>query len=360
MRFQIPIYKPELGENESKYVNQCINSTWISSRGEYIGRFEKMVGDFIGSSNCSATSSGTTALHLALLALGIGQDDEVLTSNFTYVASTNAILMVNAKPVFCEINPTDLNIDVDDLERKITAKTKAILVTNVFGFMCDFNRIQAIAKAHNLYVIEDAAESFGAKLGGKYSGTFGDISTFSFFGNKTITTGEGGMVICKKEKHLQKVNQLKNQGNSLGKTYYHDILGYNYRITNIQAAIGCAQMEKLESILKRKTNLYRSYKLSLSSRLKFLDEIDTSEPSYWMTPVIFNSIEEKEKVREELNKQKIETRPFFTPIDMLPFYEETNLTNAKNIFKKGLLLPSFPGLSNVEIETICGIINKHL
>ena len=320
MQLKIPIYKPYLKNNEFKYVNNCLKTSWISSKGGYIEKFEKHVSDYLDTPYCSTTSNGTTALHLALLALGIGQNDEVITTNFTYVASTNAILMVKAKPIFCDINLSDLNINADLIESKISKKTKAILVTNVYGFICDFDKINAIAKKYNLYVIEDAAESFGAIYKNKKSGTFGDISTFSFFGNKTITTGEGGMVICKKKKHFDIVNQLKNQGNSKTKTYYHDLLGYNYRMTNIQAAIGCAQMEIIETILTKKRDIYNYYKIKLFNKVNFLVEIDNSSPSYWMTPIILNSSSEKNKIEKDLLKNGIETRPFFTPIDLLPFY----------------------------------------
>jgi len=360
MRYNVPIYKPIIGENETKYVNQCLDSSWISSKGQYIAKFERMVGDFINSPYCSATSNGTTALHLAMLALGIGENDEVITSNFTYVASTNAILMVKAKPIFCDINPMDLNIDSNLIERKITNRTKAILVTNVYGFICDFDKINAIAKKYNLYVIEDAAESFGAEIDNKKSGTLADISTFSFFGNKTITTGEGGMVICKTKKHYELIEKLKNQGNSKNKTYYHDILGYNYRMTNIQAAIGCAQMESLNFILSKKRDLYNFYKKNLAKNVQFLTEIDNSIASYWMTPIIFKNIKVKKRIESLLEYNGIETRPFFTPVDLLPFYIESDLHLAKNIYKRGLLLPSFPEIRKCELEKICQIINDNI
>ena len=241
----------------------------ISSRGEYIEKFEHEVGKYIGADFCSTTSNGTTALHLSLLALGIKKGDEVITTNFTYVASTNAILMVGAKPIFCDINKSDLNINPELIEKKISSKTKAILVTNVFGYLADFNILQQICYKNNIYLIEDAAESFGALFLGKKSGTLADISTFSFFGNKTITTGEGGMVICKKEEHFKKINQLKNQGNSLTKTYFHDLLGYNYRMTNIQAAIGCAQIQKIDEILDLKKEYSNIIKIIFQIELSF-------------------------------------------------------------------------------------------
>lgn len=358
MESRIPIYKPIIGEKEKKYVNNCLNDSWISSKGKYIKKFEHEVGKYIGSDYCSSTSNGTTALHLALLALGIKKGDEVITTNFTYVASTNAILMVGAKPVFCDINESDLNINTELIEQKITSKTKAILVTNVYGFLVDYDAIHNICLKYNIKLIEDAAESFGALFIDKKSGTLADISTFSFFGNKTITTGEGGMVVCKKEKHFKKINQLKNQGNSFSKTYFHDILGYNYRMTNIQAAIGCAQVERIDQILELKREVNKYYRSNLSNKIIFLEKIKNSSPSYWMIPIIFPSIDQKILVEKELAKKNIETRPFFTPIDLLPFYNESKCLVAKNIYQKGLLLPSHPLLNKDELNLICLTINN--
>lgn len=358
MNSRIPIYQPIIGDKEIEYVNECLTDSWISSKGKYIREFEEKVGKYINAKYCTTTSNGTTALHLALLSLGIKEGDEIITPNFTYVASTNAILIMGAKPVFCEINRNDLNINTELIEAKISSKTKAILVTNVFGNLVDFNPIYKICSKYNLKLIEDAAESFGATYFKKKSGNLADISTFSFFGNKTITTGEGGMIICKKLKDFKKINQLKNQGNSISKTYFHDILGYNYRMTNIQAAIGCAQLERIDEILKRKKEIFNFYCNNLSNKVSFLNKLKNSKPSYWMVPIIFKTINEKNKVEKILNKNNIETRPFFTPIDLLPFYEKSDCRIAKSIYKKGLLLPSHPLLSKGELEKICLLINN--
>ena len=353
----IPIYKPYLSKSEENFVKDCMESTWISSKGEYIKKFEEATQNYIKANYCTTTSSGTSALHLAMLALDIKKDDEVITTNFTYVASTNAILIAGAKPVFCNINSHDLNIDTEQIENKITSKTKAILYTNVYGFLSNYDKLHSIAKKHGLYLIEDAAESFGAEYKGKMSGTLGDISTFSFFGNKTITTGEGGMVLCKKKQHHQKIIQLKNQGNS-HKTYFHDVLGYNYRMTNIQAAIGLGQLNKIQEIMSLKKELYNNYENQLSKKVKFLEKIDDTVPSYWMTPIIFESVEKKIEVEQELMKKNIESRPLFTPIDNLPFYKKSDCESAKKIFEFGLLLPSYPGLSNDDQGKICKTINS--
>ena len=353
----IPIYRPFIDKTEEDLVTDCMKSTWISSKGVYINKFEEQIKAYINADYCSTTSSGTSALHLAMLALDIGKDDEVITTNFTYVASTNAILLVGAKPVFCEIRSEDLNIDIESIESKITPKTKAILYTNVYGFLCDYDRLNEIAKKHGLFLIEDAAESFGAIYKNNMSGTLGDISTFSFFGNKTITTGEGGMVLCKNLQHYDKITKLKNQGNS-ETTYFHDILGYNYRMTNIQAAIGTGQLNKVDKIISLKKRLYHNYKSKLENKVRFLEELDGTQPSYWMTPIIFESQGQKEKVENKLKENSIETRPLFTPVDQLPFYEKSTCETANKIYKLGILLPSYPNLLDKDQSKICDIINS--
>ena len=349
----IPIYKPYFDERETKYLNDCIKSTWISSKGKYIDIFEKKVCDYIGCRYSSSTSNGTTAIHLALLALGIGRGDEVITTNFTYVASTNAILMVGAKPVLTDVNPETWNIDTNLIQKKISKKTKAILVTNVYGLPCDFDHLKFICKKYKLFLIEDAAESLGAKYYSKSSGNLADISTLSFFGNKTITTGEGGMVLTNNKKLIDKVKILKNQGNDPNIKYFHKVLGYNYRMTNMQAAIGVAQIEKIDEILKKKSNLFLRYYNSLKHICDFQIPKPNINSSFWIIAVLFNSEKNKISVQNRLSKSKIETRPFFFPIDQLPFYTSQNdLPISKLIHKKGLCLPSFPALRDDEIKLI--------
>ena len=327
------------------------------SGGPFVQEFEEKFSKYVGSKHAIGVGNGTVSLHLAMLALDIGPGDEVIIPANTFIATAWGVSHAGAKPVFCDINLDDLNIDVDELENKITSKTKAILFTNVYGFLCNYDKLNNIAKKHGLYLIEDAAESFGAKYNGKMSGTLGDISTFSFFGNKTITTGEGGMILCKKKFHYEKIIKLKNQGNT-NKTYFHDVLGYNYRMTNIQAAIGLGQLNKIDEIISLKKELYNNYKNHLNKKVRFLKNLDNTVPSYWMTPIIFDEIEKKQKIEQELMLKNIATRPFFTPIDNLPFYKESDCESAKKIFEFGLLLPSYPGLSNDDQGGICKIINS--
>lgn len=358
---KIPIYKPYIGEDENKIVSECMKSTWISSQGKYIEAFEQNVQKYTGAKHAIAVSNGTVAIHLAMLALDIGPGDEVITPNFTYVASSNSILYVGATPIFVDIDPFSWNLDTSQIESKISSRTKAILYTNVYGAPAEFNELKKIADKNGLYLIEDAAESFGATYGDKMSGTLGDISTYSFFGNKTITTGEGGMVLTPHKELADKIRKLKNQGNSETVRYFHDMLGYNYRMTNIQAAIGVAQLGKIQEILKLKRKLQQNYEDGLKDLVRFQKLPDNSSSSYWMCAIMLESVEEKENVIKALEKANIETRPFFTPIDELPFYNKVeDCPHAKEVSIKGINLPSFPALIKKEQDRIIEIIRNNL
>ena len=352
---KIPIYKPYIGEEENRIVAECMKSTWISSQGKYIEAFEQIVQEYTGAKH------GTVAIHLAMLALDIGPGDEVITPNFTYVASSNSILYVGATPIFVDIDPLSWNLDPSLIESKISSRTKAILYTNVYGVPAEYNELKRIADRHGIYLIEDAAESFGAIYRDKMSGTLGDISTYSFFGNKTITTGEGGMVLTPNKELSDKIRKLKNQGNSESVRYFHDILGYNYRMTNIQAAIGVAQLSRIQEILELKRKLQKNYEVGLSDLVQFQKLPNNSSSSYWMCAVLFDSIEEKESVINALEKANIETRPFFTPIDELPFYKKVeDCPHAKKVSARGLNLPSFPALNKIEQHRIIEIIRNNI
>ncbi len=248
----IPVYQPFLAGREKEYVNQCLDTKWISSKGDFVTRFEKEFAAYIEVGYATTVSNGTVALHLALLSLGLGSGDEVIVPTFTYIASVNAIAYVGATPVFVDAENNFWNIDPDSIVAKITAKTKAILVVHLYGAPCELEKIVQICKKYNLLLIEDVAEAFGSKYHGKYLGTFGDLATFSFFGNKTITTGEGGMVVSNQKSLIDRVAYLKAQAVSPAREYWHDEIGFNYRMTNICAAIGVAQLEQADQIIQKK------------------------------------------------------------------------------------------------------------
>ncbi len=359
-KFKIPVYKPTLPPNVKKYVNQCIDSTWISSRGEFIGRFENEFSSFLNIPYSASVSSGTTALHTALAVLSISEGDEIIVPDLTYIASINSIAYTGAQPILVDSDLMTWNIDEKLIEEKITSKTKAIMAVHLYGNPCNLQALRNICDKNNLYLIEDAAEAFGTKYQGRYCGSYGDISAFSFFGNKTITTGEGGMVTSTSLEFHERAQLLKSQAVSSVREYWHDEVGYNYRMTNIQAAIGLAQLENSSDILNKKKDLAHKYQDHLRELpIKFQKEQDLGENSYWMVSITVEDKEIRDKLRHHLSNNGIETRPFFHPASRMPVYtSEHENQNAYHLADTGLSLPSFPSLSQEEFDFICDQI-KH-
>ncbi len=332
-----------------------MDSTWISSKGKFINTFEQEFSKFIGSSYAATVTNGTVALHVALRNLGIKENDEVLVPTLTYIASVNAIAYCNAKVVFLDSDPLTWQLATKEIERKVTEKTKAIVVVHLYGNSCDMDEIIALAKKYNLYVIEDCAEAIGTTYKGKHVGTFGDVSTFSFFGNKTITCGEGGMVCTQQEELYKNICKLKGQGLSEGREYWHDVIGYNYRMTNISAAIGLAQLERIEEILIKKRKLSEKYKDLLSGLpLDFQEVKKHITPSHWMFSILLKNISLRDPLRKYLCENGIETRPLFNTVHLMPMYfKGESYPIAENLSQRGINLPSYPDISDEEIEYIC-------
>ena len=360
MIFNIPVYKPSLCGNEFKYVTDCLNSTRISSKGPYIDKFENDFSEFLNIKYSTTVSNGTVALHLALLCLGIKEGDEVIVPTLTYIASVNAINYVGAKPIFVDADLLTWNIDVDAIEAKISKKTKAIIIVHLYGACCDMDKINELCKKHDILLIEDVAEAFGSKFKDKFAGSFGDIATFSFFGNKTITTGEGGMVVTNNKVLYEKAKFLKSQAVSMEKEYWHDEIGYNYRMTNLTAAIGVAQLERANEIISKKRQILEIYKNELNDLpIKFQNEDNKSFNTYWMISIVVENENIRDQIREELRLNSVETRPFFPPANVMPvFYTNEIFPNALNLSKTGINIPSYPDLSKEEVEFICTVIKK--
>ncbi|WP_339695184.1 DegT/DnrJ/EryC1/StrS aminotransferase family protein [uncultured Roseivirga sp.] len=351
----IPIYKPSLRGNESRYVNECLDSTWISSKGDFISRFEMAFSNYTGIQFASTVCNGTVALHLAMLALDIKQGDEIIVPTLTYVASVNAIKYVGAEPIFVDSNRETWQIDVNDVEERITSKTKAIMAVHLYGHPCDMKQLSLIAKRHGLYLIEDCAEAIGSFIADKHVGTFSDISTFSFFGNKTITTGEGGMVCTNDPVLFKKIYKFKNQGLHESQEYWHDVIGYNYRMTNLSAAIGLAQMERIGEILAKKREIFFQYVNRLAGKVLFHNELNGFTHSYWMCSVLMESKAQRNQIRAVLKENGIETRPLFPLVHLMPMYSSCTETfqNAEYLSDRGLNLPSYPDLSESQVDKIC-------
>mgnify|MGYP001252944304 CR=1 FL=1 len=358
----IPIYKPHLGGNEKKYVNDCLDSSWISSRGEYISRFEDGFAEWLEVPAATTVANGTVALHLALHALGIGPGDEVIVPTLTYIASVNAVAYVGAKPVFVDSLDDTWNVDPEDVRRKITSRTKAVMIVHLYGNPCAIAELQAVCSGHQLWLVEDAAEALGSRYDGKLVGGFGDVSTFSFFGNKVITTGEGGMVTSNKVELIERVAHLKNQGVSATREYWHDEIAFNYRMTNICAAIGLAQLERVERILEKKRAINAWYVKYLKGLdLQFQREDALASSCYWMVTILAPSEALRDSIRECLKSHGVETRPIFYPAHRMPaFFSETCFPVADQLSARGMNLPSYPDLSEIEVELICGLIRTFL
>ena len=359
----IPIAEPVLKGNELKYISNCIKTGWISSQGKYVIEFEKIFSRFCGSSYGVSTSNGTMALHLALKTLGIGLDDEVIVPTLTFVATANAVVYTGAKPIFVDSETSTWNMDPKKIEEKITNKTKAIIVVHLYGHPCDMDPILDIAKRYKLYVIEDSAQAHGARYKGRRVGSIGDIGCFSFYGNKIITTGEGGMIVTDNSEWYKRSCFLRDHSMSKERRYYHPEIGYNYRLTNVQAAIGLAQMERLNSMLSKREKINNLYDhllcnvkgISLQPHAEWADQV------CWLYSILVEKDFgfSRDKLIERLNKKGIDTRPFFIPMHMLPPYKTSqDFPVAEGLSEKGLNLPSSIALKDREIKFICDTIKK--
>jgi perosamine synthetase len=361
-KFNIPLYEPSLSGNEIKYVNDCLDSNWISSKGKYVQLFEKNFSKYLGINYSVAVSNGTNALHLALLCLGIKSDDEVIVPTLTYVASVNCISYIGAKPVFADCLEDSWQINPDDIKRKITKKTKAIILVHLYGHPCEMGEILKIAKKNNLFVIEDCSEAIGSRYKNNLVGTFGDIATFSFYGNKTITTGEGGMVVTNNFNFFKKCIHLKNQGLVKNREYWHDVIGYNYRMTNICAAIGLAQLEQIDNFILKKKKISEIYKKNLNDLpLIVHKEKKNCFHTYWAVTILLDNFLEKNKLRKYLQSKGVETRPMFFPVHTMPMYK--NKFNyypvSEFLTSKGISLPSSLTLDKKKIKIICNFIKNY-
>lgn len=359
-RAHLPVAQPVLGERELVYVTECILSGWISSTGRFVTEFEKRCAEYCGVPHAVSTSNGTTALHLALLVLDIGPGDEVIVPTLTFIASANAVTYTGAKAVFVDSEPDSWNLDPAAVERAITPRTKAIMAVHLYGHPADMRALREICDRHDLSLVEDAAEAFGSTSHGVKAGALGDIATFSFFGNKIITTGEGGMVLTPDKQLADKCRILRDHGMSPQRRYWHPVLGYNYRMTNLQAAVGVGQIEKIEAIIAAKRRVAAQYQAALAG---IPGVLLPAEPAgtmsvFWLIslcidPAVFGS--DRDSVMLELKKHGIETRPLFSVIHQQPVYAagpHAPMPVAELLSARGLSLPSDPTLSPTEIERI--------
>ena len=367
----IPVNVPIIFKEEKKYVKDCLDTNWISSEGSYVKRFENEFSKFNSRKYGVAVSNGTAALEIALKTLNLNPKDEVIIPAFSIISTALCVVKLGLKPVLVDCDLKFWNMIPSQILKKISRKTKAIIITHIYGFPVDMSPILKIAKRKNIKVIEDSAEMIGQKYKNNMCGSFGDISTFSFYANKHITTGEGGMILTNNSKIYQKSKSLRNLcfGSNTDR-FNHDDIGWNYRLTNVQAAIGCGQLKNISWILKRKREIGRRYSTLLKENFKIYIQDSKNKFSkniYWVFGVILKPgfKIKRDYVMKELLKYNIQTRPFFTPMHkqkifkkMKIFSKNQKYPNSEFISKNGFYLPSGVGIKNFEIDYICKVLNK--
>lgn len=359
----IPVYTPVLNGREEKYVLDAVRSGWISSLGSYVTRFEEAFARFCGVRHAVSVSNGTVAIHLALHALGIGPGDEVIVPSLTFVATANAVHYTGATPVFADVDPVTWCLDPADVRRRITPRTRAILPVHLYGHPAPMPELQALADEHGLLLIEDAAEAHGAAIGGRRVGGWGRIATFSFYANKIITTGEGGMVTTDDDALAARCRLLRDHAMPPHRRYWHDEVGFNYRMTNLQAAVGVAQMERIDSFIRRKREIAARYRKELAGMagVTFAAEQPGYTNVYWMVSVLVAApyALSRDELIPALRARGIDSRPFFHPLDTLPPYlSATPRPVALHLSRCGLNLPSSPALTDAQVAYVCQVMRE--
>tara|TARA_R110002124_G_scaffold116567_1_gene273183 strand:- start:3042 stop:4133 length:1092 start_codon:yes stop_codon:yes gene_type:complete len=360
MKNFIPQIEPYIDDTELKYLKKVVESTYVTEH-TLTKDFEQRIKDLTGAKHAIAVCNGTAALFCCLKALNIGPGDEVIVPNLTFIATANAVLMAGAIPVLCDISRKDLSFDLKKLEACVTLKTKAIMPVHLYGFSANMDELLEMANKHDLKVIEDAAQGVGVRYKGVHTGTLGDIGILSFYGNKTITCGEGGIILTDSDELAKRCYQLKNHGRSSKGVFIHESIGYNFCFTEMQAAVGLAQLDKLKGIIKSKQNIKDRYSSSLDSYMTpLVPDEKTTTPVYWFTSFL---TPHKRELQDYLKGEGIQTRDFFYPLDMQPCYD-TNVVRgssfevSQELYSLGLSLPSSFGLSEQDQTRIISKIKE--
>ena len=362
----IPVSQPRIGELEKKYVNQALDSGWVSSLGVFIERLETEFAKFIGVKHAVAVSNGTVAIHLALEALGVKAGDEVIVPDLTFIATANAVVYCGATPVLADVDPVTLWLTADTIRAKLTPRTKAIIPVHLYGQPAEMDAIQQLATEKGLWVIEDVAEAHGASWKGKKVGSWGHCGTFSLYGNKIITTGEGGLLTTDDEALAQRLKFLRDHGMSKEKRYWHTELAFNYRITNLQAALGVAQLEQINTFLARRQEIFSLYQKELQGLpgISLNPVAQQGESVCWL--VCLRNEKWTDTTRAEfmqkLKERGVDSRPYFYPLSQMPVYQqERSLTPISNaVFEKGINLPTYLELTNEQILYVSKVIKELL
>ncbi|MCO6497382.1 MAG: LegC family aminotransferase [Chitinophagaceae bacterium] len=362
---------PNMGGNELKYVTECITTGWVSSVGAFVNKFEEVTAEFTGASYAVATSSGTTALHTALVMLGVNHNDLVIVPNITFIASVNSIKYTGASPVLIDVNKDDWQMDLDLLEEFLKKETEVrnetcyhiksgkripvIIPVHVLGNMCDMERLMELATQYHLAVLEDSTEALGSFFNGKHAGTFGLMGTFSYNGNKIITTGGGGMIVTNDEALAKRAKHLTTQAKADPFEYFHDETGYNYRLVNVAAAMGVAQMEQLPDFLKRKKEIIAFYKKELEGvgDISFQKVDARVNPNWWMPTI---ATEKQRIILEALNSNKMQSRPLWIPMNRLPMFKDDIYYQHSDIswflYERCLSIPCSTNITDDDLRAV--------
>lgn len=349
----IPVSRPFLSELEIDNVTNAVKSGWVSSLGAYIDEFERLFADFCGVRHAVSVSNGTVGLHLALVALGIGEGDEVIVPDLTFVASANAARMAGAIPVFADVRRDSYCVDPASVRQAVTPRTRAIMPVHLYGHPADMSAIKTIASEHSLAVVEDAAEAHGAAIDGNRVGSLGDCGVFSFYGNKIVTTGEGGAITTNDGSLAARIRMLRDHAMSSETRYWHTELGYNYRMTNLQAALGVAQMKRVDFLIESRMRLLDAYRNILQPRGIETNPAVMGHPVNWLVTAVVDGLtrEERDNVMLRMREAGVDSRPFFIPMTMLPMYKTEPNPIAAQLSASGFNLPTFVGMTVEQVET---------
>lgn len=360
-----PVSTLSLSGRELEYVTDAVESGWVSSLGTYVTRFENEFASFCGVEHALCVANGTVALHLALHALGVGAGDEVIVPDLSFIATCNAVMLTGATPVFCDIESESLCLDPNRLESLITRRTRVIVPVHLYGHPADMDSINSIASKHGIDVLEDAAEAHGSTIGMRRVGSLGRAGTFSFYANKNMTTGEGGMVTTSDSALADSMRKLRDHAMSSEKRYWHERMGFNYRMTNLQAALGCAQLEQIDNFLARRRSIFKGYKQRLGdvARVRLNREAAGTTNSYWMICLEVDGIgvDRRDQLCNAMRRRGIDTRPYFYPMSAMPYTPDSAITPvAYEVSSRGLNLPTYVALEDSDLDRICDVVRSEI
>lgn len=362
MRRPIRISEPDLSGNELRYASEAIKSTWISSSGTFVDRFEREFAELCECEDAISVCNGTAALHLALVALDVGPGDEVIVPSLTFIATANAVKYTGATPVFADVDPDTWCLTASGIKRVLSPRTRAVIPVHLFGVPCDMDEIMALAIENTFVVVEDCAEAHGATIDGHPVGRFGHMGTFSFYGNKILSCGEGGAIVASDDAWSDRLRLFRGQGMDPKRRYFHPVVGFNYRLTNVACAILCAQIERFDAMLQRRREICAQYREGLEGIVRFQEVPAHMIAAPWVTAVAFDTVADQMIVERGLSEAMIETRPFFHPMHTQPPYAtdpSKSLPISEELAPRGLCLPTHTGLYDGDVQRVIDVIRSY-